>query len=123
MSIANFTITLQRPGMGSKHDDVITVTPFMDEFKIQYTNKNEKIKHFHYCSDEQVVKYVEDLFYLLPSDNVDGFAYIQFDFPCFPAVMFSVAEFDNKVVRHTIRDRLWAVLQNWPEKVRYESVA
>ena len=120
MSVAKFQIVLHRPNACASHDDVITVTPFGDEFKLEFVGKQDKLKHFVYLSDEQVVRYVEDLFYLLPND-ADAFEFMQFDLPCFPSVMYKVAELDDKVIHHSIRDRLRETLANWPEKVRYGS--
>ena len=120
MSVSRLQITLHRPNAGPCCDDVITISPFMDMFKLEFVGKQDKLKHFVYLSDEQIVKYVEDLFYLLPTD-ADAYEFMQFDLPCFPSVMYKVAELDDKVVRHTIRDRLWSILENWPEKVRYGS--
>jgi hypothetical protein len=118
MSIAKFTITLHRPNSGAANDDVINISPFMDDFKIEYVSKHDKVRHFVYAPADHVVRYVEDLFYLLPNDY-DAFEYIQFDIPCFPQVMFSVATMDDKVVKHTIRDRVLSVLNNWPERIPY----
>ena len=120
MSVAKLQITLHRPNASASHDDVITVTPFMDEFKLEFVGKQDKLKHFVYLSDEQVVQYVEDMFHLLPTD-ADAYQFMQFDLPCFPSVMYKVNDLDDKVVRRSIRDRLWAVLSNWPERVRYGS--
>ena len=117
MSVTSLKITLHRNG-DANSDDVIRITPFMDEFKIEFVGRVDKIKHFHYATQEQAVQYVGDLLYLLPND-ADPYENMQFDFPCFPSVMFKVADLDDKTVRRTVRDRLTATLENWPEKVRY----
>lgn len=117
MSVSSLTITLHRDNNASS-DDVIRITPFMDEFKIEFVGRVDKIKHFHYATQEQTVQYVGDLLYLLPND-ADPYVNMQFDFPCFPSVMFKVADLDDKIVRHTVIDRLNSTLDNWPEKVRY----
>lgn len=123
-SNASFTINLHRKGMGAEHDDVIIVSPFQEDFKITYKGKHEDVHHFMYVTPSELVRYVEDLFYLLPSD-ADAFEFIQFSFPCFPSVMYKVVDFDsktadygNKVVRHTVRDRLHSLIHSWPERVR-----
>jgi len=119
MSVSPITITLHRDG-SSNNDDVIRISPFMDEFKIEFVGRVDKIKHFHYAIQEQAIQYVDDLLHLLPSDS-DPYVYMQFDFPCFPSVMFKMNDLDDKVVRRTVRDRLTSTLENWPEKMRYGS--
>ena len=120
MSVSPLTITLHRNGKGPDSDDVIRITPFMDEFKIEFVGRVDKVKHFHYATQEQTVQYVGDLLYLLPNDS-DPYEFMQFDFPCFPSVMFKVGDLDDKTVRRTVRDRLTSTLENWPEKMRYGS--
>jgi len=120
MSVTSLVITLHRVGKNSESDDVIRITPFMDEFKIEFVGRVDKLKHFHYATQEQTVQYVGDLMYLLPNDS-DPYEFMQFDFPCFPSVMFKVSDLDDKTVRRTVRDRLTSTLENWPEKVRYSS--
>ena len=113
---ATFSITLHRKDLGADQDDVITVTPFMEDFKLSYNSKFEKVNHFMYVTPTELVRYVEDLFYLLPTD-ADPFEFIQFSFPCFPSVMYKVSGFDDKVVSHTVRDRIHSLIHSWPEKV------
>lgn len=110
----NITIHLLRESGG---DDVINIVPSLDLFKISYRD-NGSHSSFVYAGVEEVVRYVEDLFYLLPDDSAP-FKSIQFTFPCFPQVIYKIQEFDTSVIRRTIRDRLVATLMNWPEKVRF----
>ena len=117
---ATLNIFLHRKGMGAKHDDVIYISPYMEDFKITYKSKHDKVQHFAYVTRTEMVRYVEDLFYLLSSDT-DPFEYIQFCFPCFPPVMYKVPDFDNTVVRHTVRDRLHSLIHSWPERAVYKS--
>ena len=119
MSTAQLEIHLLRK---TGHDDIITIHPVMDTFKISYSDKSvNNVAHFVYANEEEVVRYVEDLFYLLVDDH-DGFTHIQFSFPCFPAVLYKIPEFDTIVIRRTIRDRLIATLSNWPEKFRSQQL-
>jgi len=96
-------------------DDIIKISPSLDLFKITYTDRNTGHSSFFYADTEECIRYVEDLFYLLV-DDVDPFSKIQFTFPCFPAVIYNVPEFNTTVIRRTIRERLAATLHNWPEK-------
>lgn len=110
-------IVITRRGLEETDDIRIRIDPSGDDFKITYTDKKTKLTHFVYSTAEEVVRYVEDLFYLLPYDS-DPFHKIQFEFPCFPELIFPISEFNNDIVRKTIRDRLWSVLSNWPERLR-----
>lgn len=58
--------------------------------------------------------YVSDLMYLLPGDR-EPFASIQFNFPCYPCLMYSIADIRNMSIVVTIQDRLKALFANWPE--------
>jgi len=117
MSVAQLDIVITRRG-GSESDDIrVRIVPSVNEFKLTYTDKRANFTHFVYSTAEEVVRYVEDLFYLLPNDT-DPFDKIQFNFPCFPELMFPIATFDTDVVRKTVRDRLCATLHNWPENYR-----
>jgi len=98
-------------------DDVITISPSIDLFKISYLDGVSNVRHFIYANENDCVRYVEDLFYLLV-DDTDPFTKIQFTFPCFPSVIYKVPDFDTDIIRRTIRDRLIATLVNWPEQVR-----
>lgn len=109
---APFVIHLLRTVGG---DDVIKISPSLDLFKITYTDRNSGYSSFFYANEAECVRYVEDLFYLL-EDDAEPFSRIQFTFPCFPAVIYNVAEFNTTVIRRTIRERLAATLYNWPEK-------
>lgn len=102
-------------------DDTIFITPVVDSFKVMYTDTRCKTTHFFYANESEVMRYVEDLFYLLTNDS-DPFHAIQFSFPCFPSVMFKIAEFNTVAVRKTIQDRLYDTLVNWPEKFRSASL-
>ena len=108
-------IVITRRNAEESEDIRVRIDPSVDDFKITYTDKKAKFTHFVYSTADEVVRYVEDLFYLLPFD-VDPFHKIQFEFPCFPEVIFPISSFNNDIVRKTIRDRLWSVLNNWPEK-------
>lgn len=116
MSVAHLSIVITRSGT-TAHDITVKISPILDDFKITYTDAKSGFTHFTYNSCAEVVRYVEDLFYLLPNDT-DPFEKIQFNFPCFPEVMFDVATFNTDVVRKTVRDRLRSVLHNWPENYR-----
>jgi len=98
-------------------DDIICISPVVNAFKISYTDGVAKSNHFFYANDQEVVRYVEDLFYLLV-DDIDPFTSIQFLFPCFPSVLYKIPDFDMSHIRRTIRDRLVATLYNWPERFR-----
>ena len=115
MSIAQFTIQLTR-NASHENDDVITIAPTgMGDYRIDFRSKPEGTHHFIYHEGEDVMRYVEDLFYLLPTDAMP-FTHMQFNFPCFPSVIYKMADADTNVVRHTVKDRLRSLLDNWPEK-------
>jgi hypothetical protein len=111
---APFVIHLLRNNAAA--DDVIKISPSLDLFKITYSDRSSGHSSFFYTDAAECIRYVEDLFYLL-EDDADPFAKIQFTFPCFPAVIYNVPEFNTTVIRRTIRERLAATLHNWPEKM------
>ena len=114
MSVAHLDILITRRG-GSAADDIrVRIDPSFGDFKLTYTDKKVNFTHFFYAPAYEVVRYVEDLFYLLPNDS-DPFDKIQFNFPAFPEFILPVAGFNTDVVRKTVRDRLWSTLENWPE--------
>ena len=103
------------------NDDIITISPVVDSYKITFNDGLSKSTHFFYANGQEVIRYVEDLFYLLV-DDIDPFTSIQFLFPCFPSVMYKIPDFDMSHIRRTIRDRLVATLHNWPERFRSVSM-
>jgi hypothetical protein len=114
MGVAQLEIRLLR---NTGDDDIIKISPVVDAFKLSYIDGMTKSHHFFYANHEEIVSYVEDLFYLLVDDS-DPFVKIQFTFPCFPSVMYKIPDFDVSHIRRTIRDRLIATLNNWPENLR-----
>jgi len=99
---------------GTRADDVIRIRPMLDKFRVNYLSRSTNVNHFMYCTNEQAFRYVDDLLYLLPPD-AEPFSSVQFNFPCFPVVMYRLADLQNWAVRYTIRDRVAALLDNWPE--------
>lgn len=99
-------------------EDEITITPMMNFFKILYHDGLSKSSHFVYANESETIAYVDDIFLLLRDDIVDPFRLVQFTFPCFPSVLYKIAEF-NPDMRQGIRDRLISVLRNWPESISY----
>jgi len=97
-------------------EDEITITPMMNFFKILYHDGLSKSSHFIYANESETIAYVDDIFLLLRDDIVDPFRLVQFTFPCFPSVLYKIAEF-NPDMRQGIRDRLISVLRNWPESI------
>lgn len=99
-------------------DDCIEIKPVVDAYKISYTDKRvNNVSHFFYANEHETVTYLEDLFDLLVVDR-DPFTFIQFSFPCFPAVMYSIEELKNLSTRRTIIDRFSSTIRNWPERFR-----
>jgi hypothetical protein len=97
-----------------RSDDVIRIKPMMDRFRVNYVSVSNNVNHFMYCTHEQAFRYVDDLLYLLPSD-AEPFSSIQFNFPCMPALMYRLADIRTTEVRYSLRDRVAALLDNWPE--------
>ena len=97
-------------------EDEISIMPILNYFKIIYHDGISKSTHFFYANESETIAYVDDIFQLLRDDVVDPFKMIQFTFPCFPSVLYKVAEF-NPEMRQGIRDRLISVLRNWPESM------
>jgi len=95
-------------------DDTINISPIMDRFRITFKSRHHNIHHLMYCTEEETFRYVDDLVHLLPSD-AEPYSSIQFNFPCFPSVIYSLATLNNIVVRNTVRNRLYSLLKNWPE--------
>jgi hypothetical protein len=115
MSVVSFNILLTR-NSSSDNDDVITIAPTgLGNYRIDYRSKPENTRHFIYCERDNVIRYVEDLFYLLPSDT-QPFSHIQFNFPCFPLVIYKVTDVNSNVIRQSVLFRLRELLDNWPEK-------
>jgi len=97
-----------------RSDDTIRIKPLMDKFRVNYVSRHNNVNHFMYCTKEQAFRYVDDLLYLLPPD-AEPFSSIQFNFPCMPALMYRLADLHNPDVRYALRDRVAALLDNWPE--------
>ena len=98
-----------------RSDDVIRIKPMMDRFRVNYVSRHNNVNHFMYCTNEQAFRYVDDLMYLLPPD-AEPFSSIQFNFPCMPALMYRLADLRNNAdIRYSLRDRVAALLDNWPE--------
>lgn len=95
-------------------DDVIRIKPLMDKFRVNYISRHNNVNHFMYCTNTQTFRYVDDLLYLLPPD-AEPFSTIQFNFPCMPAFMYRLADLHIPEVRYVLRDRVAALLDNWPE--------
>ena len=101
-------------GVQGRADDVIRVRPLMDRFRITYTSRHSNVNHFMYYTKEETYRYIDDLMRLLPFD-AEPFTSIQFNFPCFPVLLYRVDALHNQHVRYTIIDRMVALLDNWPE--------
>ena len=97
-----------------RSDDVIRIKPLMDKFRVNYVSRDNNVNHFMYCTNEQAFRYVDDLLYLLPPDS-EPFSSIQFNFPCMPALMYRLSDLRTPEVRYSLRDRVAALLDNWPE--------
>lgn len=98
-----------------RSDDVIRIKPMMDRFRVNYVSRHNNVNHFMYCTNEQAFRYVNDLMYLLPPD-AEPFSSIQFNFPCMPALMYRLSDLRNNAdIRYSLRDRVAALLDNWPE--------
>jgi len=112
MSIAKISIYLAK---NRGCDDEITIVQMWHEYKIIYLDGDIKRKHFIYASENEVIAYVDDLFNLLKDDLIDPFKSIQFTFPCFPSVLYTIRDLNKNDLRQGVRDRLISVLRNWPE--------
>lgn len=99
---------------GERPDDIIKIKPIMDTYRVNYISRHHNINHFMYCTNNQAFRYVDDLLHLLPTDN-EPFSSIQLNFPCFPALMYRLADLQTGDVRYILRDRVAALLDNWPE--------
>jgi hypothetical protein len=97
-----------------RSDDVIRIKPLMDKFRVNYVSRDNNVNHFMYCTNEQAFRYVDDLLYLLPPDS-EPFSSIQFNFPCMPVLMYRLSDLRTPEVRYSLRDRVAALLDNWPE--------
>jgi hypothetical protein len=111
--MSELSILLIHPNNNCQND-TITIKPIMDRFRINYNSTYYGINHFMYCTDAETFRYVDDLMYLMPSD-IYTYTNVQFNFPCFPPLFYRICDFDNQIVRRTIRDRLVSILLNWPE--------
>lgn len=120
MGDCTLSIFLTRVNGSAANDDVITIIPAGDTFKILYMNKAEAIQHFFYTDAEQTLNYVSNLLMAVKRDT-DPFHKIQFNIPCFPAVMYPVKELTHELDQ-TLLNRVSETIKNWPEKVSCGSV-
>ena len=67
-----------------------------------------------YCTRDEALRYVVDLLYLLPADR-DPYQHVQFNFPCFPSLIYQMCDLTNLTINASITDRLKALFDNWPE--------
>lgn len=93
-------------------DDKIKIRPVMDLFHVSYITS--RFTHFMYCSRDEALRYVCDLIYLLPADR-DPYRHIQFNFPCFPSLIYQMCDLTNLTINISIQARLKALFDNWPE--------
>jgi hypothetical protein len=100
--------------VAGRSDDVIKIKPILDVFRISYRSTHQNVHHFVYCDFAQTCRYVDDLIDLLSIDT-DPYESIQFNFPCFPSVMFRIDDVYDLALRRSISDRLKSTLMNWPE--------
>lgn len=98
--------------VANRPDDVIKIRPIMDRYRISFYSPHSNILHFMYCTEDETFRYVDDLMQMLPVDH-EPYSTLQFNFPCFPSVLFRMA--DAQDLRYVIRERLSSVLGNWPE--------
>jgi hypothetical protein len=98
--------------IANRPDDVIKIRPIMDQFRISFYSPHSNILHFMYCTEDETFRYVDDLMQMLPVDR-EPYSSLQFNFPCFPSVLFRMAEAHD--LRYVIRERLSSLLGNWPE--------
>ena len=67
-----------------------------------------------YCTRDEALRYVVDLLYLLPADR-DPYRHVQFNFPCFPSLIYQMCDLTNLTINVSIQERLKALFDNWPE--------
>lgn len=65
------------------------------------------------------MRYVLDLMYLLPLDR-EPYRQIQFNFPCFPTLIYNISDMTNLTINVSIQERLRALFDNWPEARQQE---
>jgi len=121
MGDSTLSIVLTRVNGSAANDDVITIIPAGDTFKILYKNKAESIQHFFYADAEQTLNYVGNLLTAVSRDT-DPFHKIQFNIPCFPAVIYPVNELTHPLGL-TLLNRVYEAIKNWPETVQCGSVS
>lgn len=93
-------------------DDKIKIRPIMDLFHVSFITS--RFTHFMYCTRDEALRYVADLLYLLPADR-DPYRHIQFNFPCYPSLIYQMGDLTNLTINVSIQERLKALFDNWPE--------
>jgi hypothetical protein len=93
-------------------DEVIKIRKCAsDKYYLSYKGKN--IDQFTYISQNEVMRYIEDLLILTQADD-DPFLSIQFNLPCFPSVIIKVKDLTCYTVKRTIIDRIESIIKAWP---------
>ena len=115
MGDSAISIFLTRVNGSVASDDVISIIPAANAFKIVYKNKVESIQHFFYADAAQTLSYVGNLLMAVSRDT-DPFHKIQFNIPCFPAVIYAVKELTHELGL-TLLNRVSDTIKNWPETV------
>lgn len=102
--------------VAGRRDDVIKIRPLMDVFRVTYRSQHQNVNHFVYCNYTQTCLYIDDLIDMMSLD-VEPYESIQFNFPCFPSVLYKIDDVYDLILRRSITDRLRSTLLNWPEAI------
>ena len=92
--------------------DKIKIRPTMHLFHLSFTTG--PYTHFMYITRDEAMRYVMDLMYLLPLDR-EPYQQIQFNFPCFPTLIYNISDMTNLTINVSIQERLRSLFDNWPE--------
>ncbi len=100
----------------SAKDDIIIIRRLNDNIRVSYSDSNHESGTPHITkillTNESLVGYLTTLLQMLRTDT-DPFDGIQFNFPGFPIVYYTMARLHNPEVRTAIRNAARMTVDNW----------
>lgn len=108
-SASTIQIFLIRKSDQTKPDDTINIQhKGEDTYHVYYRDGNwtdENRWHMTVLSGAELDQYVEGLFTLLARDR-DAFEHVQFNIPCYPALMYTPRDLDREEIRQGLTDMM-----------------
>jgi hypothetical protein len=117
----NIVIRVIRKESKPKHDDVITVsrTYCNGTLKMKYKDSKNDSTFLTTLSEAGFLKYLDTLFTMLEFDD-DPFSSIQFSFPQYPCILFTLDTVSRYAVQETVKDVARVTFEAWKSNTTHE---